>query len=253
MATGKKKIVVYADWKSSFDALTNEEAGLLIKHFFAYVNDENPISENRIVQLMFEPIKATLKRDLESWETTRTQRIEAGAKGGKQKVANAKKIKQKVANVAVIDSVSVSVSVSDNVNDISFKKETKYNFKEKLLNLNFNEQLVDEWLSIRKAKKAKNTETALKAFIREVKKANIPANDILQICVERSWSGFDATWLNNLNTNKNGNTQQPINNAERKQSYIDRILYGNNEPVDSERSPNGKDNSAFDAVEFVEG
>lgn len=111
MANGKKKIVVYADWKSSFDALTDEEAGKLIKHFFAYVNDENPTTEDRIVNLMFEPIKTTLKRDLEKWESTRSQRIEAGAKGGKQKVANASKSKQKVANVAVIDSVSVSVNV----------------------------------------------------------------------------------------------------------------------------------------------
>ena len=250
MATGKKKIVVYADWKASFDALTNEEAGLLIKHFFAYVNDENPVSENRIVQLMFEPIKATLKRDLESWETTRTQRIQAGSKGGKQKVANAKKIKQKVANVAVID--SVSVSVSDNVNDISFKKETKYSFKNELLKLNFDEVLVEEWLSIRKAKKARNTETALKAFIREIQKSNLNHNEVLRICVERSWSGFDATWITNIKQNNNANRKQPISNAERKQSYIDRILFGNNESVDSKRSPNGEDNSAFDAVEFVE-
>lgn len=121
MATGKKKIVVYADWKSSFDALTDEEAGKLIKHFFAYVNDENPTTEDRIVNLMFEPIKTTLKRDLEKWESTRTQRIEAGSKGGKQKVANAKNTKQKLANVAVID--SVSVSVSDNVINIEERKQ----------------------------------------------------------------------------------------------------------------------------------
>lgn len=117
MATGKKKVVVYADWKSSFDALTDEEAGQLIKHFFAYVNDENPVTENRIVNLMFEQIKATLKRDLDKWEVTRNQRVEAGAKGGKQKVANASKSKQTVANLAVSDSVSVS--------DILLKKETK--------------------------------------------------------------------------------------------------------------------------------
>jgi len=134
MATGKKKIVVYADWKASFDALTDEEAGMLIKHFFAYVNDENPTTENRIVNLMFEPIKATLKRDLEKWESTRTLRVEAGAKGGqqkvanvanatkvKQKVANATKFKQNVANVAVSD--SVSVSVSDNVINIEERKQ----------------------------------------------------------------------------------------------------------------------------------
>jgi DNA-binding transcriptional regulator YhcF (GntR family) len=147
-------------------------------------------------------------------------------------------------------------------NEVEVEEETKKNkvaslqksfsFKNELLNLNFDEQLVDEWLSIRKSKKAKNTETALKAFIREIKKSNLPANEILQICVERSWSGFDASWINNLNTNKNGNTQQPINNEERKRSYIERVLYGNNESVDSQRSHNGEDNSAFDAVEIVE-
>lgn len=121
MATDKRKIVVYADWKASFDALTDEEAGQLIKHFFAYVNDENPTSENRIVNLMFEPIKATLKRDLKKWEQTRIVRVEAGSKGGKQKVANAKSGKQNVANVAVSD--SVSVSVSDNVINIEERKQ----------------------------------------------------------------------------------------------------------------------------------
>lgn len=110
---------MYADWKDSFNALTDEEAGQLIKHFFAYVNDENPTTENRIVNLMFEPIKATLKRDLDKWETTRNQRVEAGAKGAKQKLANASKRKQSVANLAVSDSVSVSVS------DILLEKETK--------------------------------------------------------------------------------------------------------------------------------
>ena len=121
MATDKRKIVVYADWKSSFDALTDEEAGQLIKHFFAYVNDENPVSKNRIVNLMFEPIKATLKRDLKKWEQTRIVRVEAGSKGGKQKVANAKNYKQNVANLAVSD--SVSVSVSDNVINIEERKQ----------------------------------------------------------------------------------------------------------------------------------
>ena len=62
------------------------------------------------------------------------------------------------------------------------------------------------------------------------------------------WSQNDK----NFKTNKNGNTQQPINNEERKRSYIERVLYGNNEPVDSQRSHNGEDNSAFDAVEIVE-
>jgi hypothetical protein len=147
-------------------------------------------------------------------------------------------------------------------NEVEVEEETKKNkvallqksfsFKNELLKLNSDEQLVDEWLSIRKFKKARNTETSFKAFVRELMKSKLPVNEVLRICVERSWSGFDATWINNLNTNKNGNTQQPINNEERKRSYIERVLYGNNEPVDSQRSHNGEDNSAFDAVEIVE-
>jgi len=256
MAIGKNKIIVYADWISLFDKLTNEEAGKLIKHFFNYVNDLNPVCDDRLTELLFEPIKATLKRDLQKWEEKTDVNRENGKKGGRPKKTEENPNKPNAffethnnPKKGVSDSVSDSVSVNES---ISFKKETKFNFKEELLNLNFNEKLVDEWLSIRKAKKAKNTETALKAFIREVKKANIPANDILQICVERSWSGFDATWINNLNTNKNGNTQQPINNEERRRSYLERVLYGSNEPIDSERSPTGKDDSAFDAVEIVE-
>lgn len=127
-----------------------------------------------------------------------------------------------------------------------------FSFKNELLKLNFNEKLIDEWLSIRKTKKAKNTETAFKAFIREIKKTNTEQNEILRICVERSWSGFDANWINNINTKQNGNTQQPIDNAERRQNYIERVLSGNNEPTNGERSPTGKDNSAFDACEIVE-
>jgi hypothetical protein len=248
MAIGKNKIIVYADWISLFDKLTNEEAGKLIKHFFNYVNDLNPVCDDRLTELLFEPIKATLKRDLQKWEEKTDVNRENGKKGGRPKKTEENPNKPNAffethnnPKKGVSDSVSDSVSVNES---ISFKNE--------LLNLNFNEQLVDEWLSIRKAKKAKNTETALKAFIREVKKANIPANDILQICVERSWSGFDATWLNNLNTNKNGNTQQPTNNEERRRSYLERVLYGSNEPIDSERSQFGKDDSAFDAVEIVE-
>jgi len=85
MATGKKKIIVYADWKPTFDALTDEEAGKLIKHFFAYVNDENPQTNDRIVALMFEPIKATLKRDLKKWEQIQERNKENGQKGGRPK------------------------------------------------------------------------------------------------------------------------------------------------------------------------
>ena len=111
MAENKKSFVAYADWKETFDALSDEKAGQLIKHIFAYVNDENPESEDMLINAVFASIKQTLKRDLRKWEKQYTQRVEAGKKS-----AQVRKHNLTVANgrsVSSTDSVSVSVSVSD--------------------------------------------------------------------------------------------------------------------------------------------
>ena len=78
MAENKKGFVLYADQLSIFEKLTTSEAGELIIHIFKYVNDKNPVTENRIVDLSFEPIKLQLKRDLKKWEEIRIKRSEAG-------------------------------------------------------------------------------------------------------------------------------------------------------------------------------
>ena len=109
MAQGKKSFVLYADQRAVFDKMDDEQAGKLIKHIFSFVNDEDPEGDF-ITELGFAAIKAQLKRDLEKWRETREKRVQAGAKGGKQKVANATKSKQKQANVAVNGNVNVNVN-----------------------------------------------------------------------------------------------------------------------------------------------
>jgi pyocin large subunit-like protein len=82
------------------------------------------------------------------------------------------------------------------------KKESnnniKFNFAQELKNLGANDQLISDWLSVRKIKKASNTETSFKGFVRELNKSNLDVNTALQICVERNWQGFNAGWLNNI-------------------------------------------------------
>ena len=68
MAENKSGIIVYADWINVFEELEDIEAGKLIKHFFRYVNDLNPEAPDRLTKIAFEPIKQSLKRDLEKWE-----------------------------------------------------------------------------------------------------------------------------------------------------------------------------------------
>ena len=137
MAKDKKTVVVYTDWIEKFEELTDEEAGRLIKHFFRYVNDQEPEAPDRTTKLMFIDIKNTLKRDLNKYEDKLDKRSEAGILGNlkrynkdlydiiqkgnmtikeAQDLAKARKGVQDLAKLA--DSDSVSDSVSDNVNDI---------------------------------------------------------------------------------------------------------------------------------------
>lgn len=83
MAEGKNKIIIYRDWITTFESLTDEEAGRLIKHLFKYVNDINPEAPDRLTQLLFEPFKQTLKRDLKSYEAICLRNRINGALGGR--------------------------------------------------------------------------------------------------------------------------------------------------------------------------
>lgn len=81
MAENKSGFLLYADYKNIFDQLTDAEAGILVKHLFAYVNDEDPELDDRMLKIVFEPIKLQLKRDLKSWESKKGKSSEAGILG----------------------------------------------------------------------------------------------------------------------------------------------------------------------------
>lgn len=116
MAEGKKSFVAYSDWYGMFKALPDEVAGKLIKHIFSYVNDENPITEDFVINALFEQVKSTLKRDLKKWEEQQEQRKQAGIRSAEVRKQNATLV-----NARSFSSTD-SVSVSDNVNN---KKESK--------------------------------------------------------------------------------------------------------------------------------
>ena len=68
-------------------------------------------------------------------------------------------------------------------------------FEASLCEYGFNSELVKAWLIIRKQKKSVNSEIALKGFIREVEKSHLTKDEILQLCIEKSWKGFEASWI----------------------------------------------------------
>lgn len=105
---------------------------------------------------------------------------------------------------------------NENINVIKKEnKEKKFDFKKSLIDYGFSENLVVEWIQVRKNKKLTNTATSFSRFILEVEKVQkVPINEILSLCVEKSWGGFNSDWYFNLKNQNNGqNRQQSANSA----------------------------------------
>lgn len=114
MAKDKKGFILYADQKELFEQLPDDKAGQLIKFIMKYVNDEDPSTDDLIINLAFTPIKQQLKRDLQKFEQTKVNRSIAGKAGADkrwQNVANDSKRISSIAKMAVNDNVNVNDKV----------------------------------------------------------------------------------------------------------------------------------------------
>ena len=77
-----------------------------------------------------------------------------------------------------------------------------FNFKKELLNLGIENQIVEDWLRVRKTKRATNSEIALNAIKKQITLSGKTANECIQIAVENSWSGFKAEWVEDKSNGK---------------------------------------------------
>ncbi len=75
----------------------------------------------------------------------------------------------------------------------------KFDFKKELLSLGVDKDVLGDWLTVRKKKKASNTKTALRGLIAEVTKSGLMINDAIEYAAMKSWSGFKADWYFNEN------------------------------------------------------
>lgn len=144
MAKNKKSFVLYADLIHTVRKMPEDKAGKLLLTILEYVNDENPKVDDMVVDLVFEPIKQQLKRDLIKFETTKAERSKSGQLGNLKKyhidlykrvisedlelegalvIAKGRKGSHSDTKLAVNDNVSVNV-INNNIIDrkSQFKK-----------------------------------------------------------------------------------------------------------------------------------
>ena len=157
MATGKKSFILYCDLIHTVEKMPDEKAGELFKHILEYVNDNDPITEDLIIQLTFEPIKQQLKRDLKDWESERISRSNAGKLGMEKRWHNKdntdnKAITKHNSVIKPITNITdnVTVTVTDNVNDnvkVNNIEERKLKFADnlKIFNITYDRNLLLEF------------------------------------------------------------------------------------------------------------
>jgi|TARA_R110000850_G_scaffold243557_1_gene368411 uncharacterized protein YnzC (UPF0291/DUF896 family) len=146
MAENKKSFILYADLIHNIDHLNNEEKGILFQHLLEYVNDMNPVLEDRVILSSWKFIQRQLKRDLIKFEETKGERSKSGQLGNlkrynldlyekvksksitleeAQEIAKTRIATHSETKLAVND--NVNVNVNENVNDIKQSKIKQFN------------------------------------------------------------------------------------------------------------------------------
>lgn len=73
--------------------------------------------------------------------------------------------------------------------------KARFDFRSSLISLGVSEEVADSWLSVRKTKRATNTEIAFRRIEQEIQKSGKTAEECITIAVENSWQGFKAEWV----------------------------------------------------------
>ena len=160
-----------------------------------FEDDIISVDENDIIVISF------LQEQLSEFSNISNQNSK-NAKDGWEKRRKQKELSER--NATAYNSQSESDAIREEKrreDEIKEKNNNKFDFKKSLLSFGFDSILVDEWLKVRKVKKAVNSEIAFNGFIREVKLNGQDINFILQKCVEKGWRSFESDWLPKQNNN----------------------------------------------------
>jgi hypothetical protein len=118
-------------------------------------------------------------------EELRQKRANGGKLGGNPSLKVNHKVEKEVKQKQTPSSSSSSTSSSTST--------TKIQKPEGVLDSTWN-----DFVTLRKSKKAAITQTSLNGIYREAMKAGISLEQALRTCCERGWQGFKADWVSNL-------------------------------------------------------
>lgn len=108
---------MYVDLIHTLRKLTDVQRGKLMLIIWEYVNDENPTVDDPIIDIVFEPIKRQLKRDLLRYEKKKKQWSDAGKASAEARRLRAEQTLTDVEGCSTDSTVNVNVNDTVTVND----------------------------------------------------------------------------------------------------------------------------------------
>jgi uncharacterized protein YdaU (DUF1376 family) len=190
--------------------LTNEELGIYMKLIWLYYDSESPLENNPStlaikigardkVNQVEGILNLFFKLENNKWHQSRCNRelenykklSESGKKGAEKRWGNHR---ESIATPLPPHSHPNATLIATNNQEPITKNQIKDITPEGV-----SESIFKDYLEVRKAKKAKWTQTALKGLQREAEKAKMSLQDVIQLCCERNWVGFKAEWANSQN------------------------------------------------------
>lgn len=110
---------------------------------------------------------------------------------------------QEESNAKVTEVSNVTVTPREEKRREDIKEETKttapavprFSAHEYLVSKGVSGSVAEDWLSLRKQKRAPATKTAIVAVENEASSARMALQDVLTLCCQRGWLGFKADWI----------------------------------------------------------
>lgn len=159
---------------------------------------------------------ARMEHDLESVLSKQSQRSLAGKASAQKRLKN--KVAQLTENKEKSNDRSTTVEQTlndtrsqdtDTDTDTKKEKDKKKTALAMLTEMSVEKEIAREFIAVRKTKRLTNTQTAFNMINKQVGLAELSMNDAITLCVQNSWGGFKAEWLEDKNNGTSGNKTVP--------------------------------------------
>lgn len=106
---------------------------------------------------------------------------------------------------------------------VGMPHQPKFEAKAYLSENGVSDGVAADWLTLRKAKKAGATKTAIDGIIGEAQKAGLSLQTVLEMCCQRGWASFKASWDWEDRSRRTNNSANPTGESAYARTMRERV------------------------------